>query len=415
MSIRVIVSIFASIACFFSYSGASDLPPRHLSLLGADPNWTQLDGLQNRLSASEFKELMTELYLSTAAGLDMFRFDEDGAWVRTRRNEPNHYYRIGFRGDGNSEQSEIESWRAAGWRGRAERPLEGLIIALDPGHIGGEWSALEQRHFRPEGESFVVKEAEINLIVAKRARDLLEAHGVKVLLTRERNEPVTDLRPDALMPAARTEIERTQSEANDSSVRALANLLFYRVAELRDRANDLAGQEVHLALSIHFNALPEFTGTQRLSDEPEHLHFLVNGSYLPSELTLDDVRFQMLRRLLNRYDLKEIPLAESFAEVFSQRTGLPAFSYTGPNARSVGDSGYVWARNLLANRIFPCPVIYLEPYAMNGRRSYHRLAAGDYEGTRFIQGREEVSIYREYAEMIEASLLNYFSNLLIEP
>ena len=40
---------------------------------------------------------------------------------------------------------------------------------------------------------------------------------------------------------------------------------------------------------------------------------------------------------------------------------------------------------------------------------------GDYEGTRFIQGREEVSIYREYAEMIEASLLNYFSNLLIEP
>ncbi|MCC5835940.1 MAG: N-acetylmuramoyl-L-alanine amidase [Opitutales bacterium] len=414
MFFRVLVSFLATIAGFISFSGASDLPPRHLSLLGAEPDWTQLDALQNRLSASEFKELLEELYLSRDAGLEMFRFDEEAAWVRTRRNAPNFYYRIGFREDEYSEQSEIESWRAAGWRGNVERPLEGLVIALDPGHIGGEWSALEQRHFRPEGESFVVKEAEINLIVVERAKALLEAHGVEVILTRAENRPMTDLRPDDLFPVARTEIERTQARANESSVRSLANLLFYRVAELQARAEDLKGRGVHLALSIHFNALPDFGGNQRLSDEPEHLHFLVNGSYLPSEVALDNVRFEMLERLLKRYDLREIALAESFAEEFSKRTELPAFRYTGPNARAVGKSGYVWARNLLANRIFPCPVIYLEPYAMNGRRTYYRLAAGDFEGTQSIQGREEESIYREYAEMIEASLLSYFSGLLKE-
>lgn len=387
------------------------LGARHLSLLGNDPDWNQLDSGHNQVSESEFVELLDSIYLSTAVAEDWFRFAGDSAWIRTGSRSPNHYYRLGLRVEG-KEPSMSDYWRASGWQGTREQPLSGLTIALDPGHIGGDWSQVEQRHFRPEGETFVVKEAEINLMVAELAKDLLEQSGARILLTRDHNAPVTDIRPEDLMPVAEQEMARRGPNPSEASIRSLANLLFYRVAELQARATALEDQKIHLALSIHFNALPEFSGTQRLSDEPEHLHFLVNGSYLPSELALDNVRFELVQRLVQRYDRVEIPVAESFARVFSERTELPAFSYSGPNARPVGDSGYVWARNLLANRIFPCPVIYLEPYAMNGRRTYHRLAAGDFEGTRMIEGRQEVSIFQEYAEMIRDSLVAYFYGLL---
>ena len=50
----------------------------------------------------------------------------------------------------------------------------------------------------------------------------------------------------------------------------------------------------------------------------------------------------------------------------------------------MGTSGYVYARNLLATRVFRCPVIYFEPYVMNSTEGFARIEAGDYEGTREI-------------------------------
>jgi hypothetical protein len=58
----------------------------------------------------------------------------------------------------------------------------------------------------------------------------------------------------------------------------------------------------------------------------------------------------------------------------------------------------MWARNLLANRLYDCPVIFMEPYVMNSRHDYARIQAGDYEGLREIAGKLRPSIFREYAE-----------------
>ena len=44
--------------------------------------------------------------------------------------------------------------------------LSGLTIALDPGHIGGDWSAMERRHFSLHGDQ-PVKEGDLALAVAK--------------------------------------------------------------------------------------------------------------------------------------------------------------------------------------------------------------------------------------------------------
>ena len=46
----------------------------------------------------------------------------------------------------------------------AARPIEGLVIAIDPGHIGGDYSEMEARHFKI-GEAPPVKEGDLTLIV----------------------------------------------------------------------------------------------------------------------------------------------------------------------------------------------------------------------------------------------------------
>jgi len=46
----------------------------------------------------------------------------------------------------------------------------------------------------------------------------------------------------------------------------------------------------------------------------------------------------------------------------------------------------VYARNLLATRLYRCPVVYCEPYVMNSNDVFARIQAGDYEGMRNING-----------------------------
>ncbi|MFL6598482.1 MAG: hypothetical protein ACJ8KF_11070, partial [Chthoniobacterales bacterium] len=73
----------------------------------------------------------------------------------------------------------------------------------------------------------------------------------------------------------------------------------------------------------------------------------------------------------------------------------------------VGTSGYVYARNLLATRLYRCPVVYCEPYVMNSKDVFTRIQAGDYEGTRKINGVERKSIFREYADNVTDGIVEY--------
>jgi len=62
------------------------------------------------------------------------------------------------------------------------RPLPGAHVVLDPGHGGGEPGAVS-----PSGQ----READLNLDVALRVRDLLRAEGATVVLTRDRDVRMT--------------------------------------------------------------------------------------------------------------------------------------------------------------------------------------------------------------------------------
>jgi hypothetical protein len=293
-------------------------------------------------------------------------------------------------------------------------------IALDPGHLGGRWAHLEERWFQI-GDAAPVTEGDMTLRVARLLGDRLRALGAaRVTLLRDSDEPATTRRPADLVEDARRQLADGGITAPRSSydgpadperqlsIPWVSEMLFTR-AEIRARAvsiNDKIRPDV--VVCLHFNAEAWGDPAKPVLVPKNHLHLLVNGCYSTDELAHEDVRFEMLTKLLDRSSEEEIPLANSVAMALASATGLPPYEYSGPNAIRVGESGYVWARNLLANRLYQCPVVYVEPYVMNSPGVFARIQAGDYDGTREIAGTPHESIFREYANAVAVGLADYY-------
>ena len=119
----------------------------------------------------------------------------------------------------------------------------------------------------------------------------------------------------------------------------------------------------------------------------------------------------MLQKLLRRTHEEEALVGASVADDFAASTGLPPFIYPAgsSNALPVNGHPYLWARNLLANRLYDCPVLFMEPYVMNSTCDLPRLAAGDYAGLRTIHGKARPSIFREYADTLAQALARHYA------
>jgi hypothetical protein len=279
---------------------------------------------------------------------------------------------------------------------------------------------MEERWFKM-GDTAPVEEGEMTLRVAKILAKKLRALGARVSFVRAKNEPVTPLRPNDFKGAARDVLRAGGNEnphddftgpddpLKEQTVRWQSEILFYRSSEIRQRARRV-NLRLHpdLVLCLHFNA--EAWGDERNPTfiDKNHLHLLVNGSYLEAELAFDDERFEMVRRLLSRAYDEELKIADTVAAIMAKKTGLPPYQYTTDTVTKVGTSGYVYARNLVATRLYQRPVVYFEPYVMNNSEVFARVQAGDYEGTRSINGVERPSIFREYADSVVDGLVEYY-------
>ena len=210
-------------------------------------------------------------------------------------------------------------------------------------------------------------------------------------------------------PRAGGDVLDPNDPEKEQTIRWQSEILFYRYSEIRRRAA-LVNTTLHrdLVLCLHFNAEGWGDPNRPTLTDKNHLHLLVNGAYLQDELELDDERFEMIRRLLSRAYDEELPLADTIAGTMARETGLPPYEYpTTNNATKVGTSGYVYARNLLATRLYRCPVVYCEPYVMNSNDAFARIQAGDYDGIRSVNGVDRKSIFREYADSVVDGLAEY--------
>ncbi|MEO8615709.1 MAG: N-acetylmuramoyl-L-alanine amidase [Luteolibacter sp.] len=383
------------------------LPPASLSLLADPPNWPALDAYQDTITREDFERLLSTVFTTGEAWRNLIEVNGTEARIKTGDSAPADVYRLRF-ATPDATKPTPRLWKTADELPitTREKPLASLRIAIDPGHIGGEWAKMEERWF-VVGDGQPVCEGDMTLLVAKLLKPKLEALGATVTLVRDKNEPVTLLRPDSLLTLAK----ESATPATPESPQKLAERLFYRTAEIHARAK-LVNESIKpdIVLCLHFNA--EAWGDPKAPTliDRTHLHLLVNGGYNNDEVMLADQRFALLQKLLQRTQQEEILVGSDVASSFAEISGLPPYQYPpeNTNVRPIPGQPYLWARNLLANRLYDCPVIFIEPYVMNSKVDYERIQAGDYEGLLEIGGKMRPSIFHEYADSLTQGLKNHY-------
>ena len=362
-------------------------------------DWSALEHWQQTISRADFETLVSRVYCPSGALTNYLAYGTNSVTVySTPAKTKSPLFTLQF--------ATLPSFPLF-------HPLSFKRVALDPGHIGGEWARMEERFFVRDKDR-PIQEAVLNLAVARLLKARLEAAGAEVFLTKNELEPVTEKRPEDFRVQAAREIavltrfdsfpplEREAAAAD--AIRKRAESLFYRGAEIAARAR-LLNEKIKpdITLCIHFNAV-EWDECQNLVDD-NRLVVFVHGDYLESELTDDDQKLRLISKLLERSHPIELAAASAIATALASTTKLPPVEYgSSSGAVRVGDNPYVYARNLAANRLVNGPVVYLEPYYMNNRVVYRRIELGDYQGKQEIEGRHYKSIFREYADAVADGL-----------
>ena len=371
--------------------------------LSSEPDWSQLDQYQETLTAEEFSFSLQQVYCPREEWWSSWiKLQEDRAKIR-KTGGTDQWYELRFRTDG---QKKTHAPDLVG------KPPHQWVVAIDPGHIGGDWAKMERREFSI-GQERPVREGELTLAVAKELLPRLQSLGVHPVLIRDGLQPVTPRRPGDFRDLAQPWVDgilgsdsNATSEEKSTLLQDRQELLFYRVDEIQERAR-LVNQSIQpdLVICLHFNAAPwPDPEKQQLVERDDH-HVLVNGCYMGGELAYDDQRFELIWRMVNRWSETEQRLAESLSLSFSEQTGLPPFSYKGPNALKIGEVPGVWARNLLANRRYRCPVVFLEPYVANSQTTYPRIQKWLAQGA----GQDDC-IITEYTDAVMLGLGNFIKN-----
>jgi len=412
-------------------AGAGELSP-----LAPTPNWFAMDAYQRTITRGEFTRLINEVYSVDGAFWTYCDIDDNRVVVCSDAAKRHPLFTLHFAASESACAPLPYRYQTQATSKDPARPLKGIKIALDPGHIGGDWAVLEARYFKL-GDDPPVEEAKLNLITCERLAERLEADGAQIIWAKHSYEPVTDLRPNDLHREAIAALalpehapshagykpsflfgllkpfsrSTTSQSAIEERVDNEAALLFYRVAEIRARGDVVNPQHPDLTICVHYNA-------DDWGDDPEHhpiltansrLVIFTNGAYERSELVYDDYKYDLLRKLLDRTAVQEERGCALVGQSMLDTLKYPPEDYPGTYfAHHVTDVPSVYARDLLANRIYHGPVIYCEGPYMNARDAYYRIIAGDYLGTRTIQGQSVTSIYRDYAAAVEKGVLEYF-------
>ncbi len=378
-----------------------------LSPLAEKPDWSTINGFAGSITATNFEQLLQRVYVPDGSWRQWISITPSRAVITPSLESPPIILPLAH-----SESAVKAPPRY--WKDRKERvplpgkPLNALRIAIDPGHLGGSFAQMESRWFRI-GHGRPVEEGEMTLVVAKLLKTRLESMGADVWLTRSKNGATTTLRPAKLKTEALESLREGGIQPTRKRIESEAERLFYRVGEIRNRARIVNRQiRPDVVVCLHFNAEEWGDPLHPVLTDKNHLHLLLSGAISGKELQHEDERYTMLLKLLGGTHAEELGVSDAVARSLASATGLPAFTYHGANALAASPNPYLWIRNLMANRLFECPVVYCEPYVMNSRPVFNRVQLGDYPGLRNVGGVRLPSIYREYADAVARGLADYY-------
>jgi hypothetical protein len=238
----------------------------NLGTLGSHPRWSVLEHYQETITRDDFTNLLQNVYCTHGMPSDLVSLGTDSARILTNR-EAQTFFTLRFASDRQAAKRVPRLWRPAGTMAAANsrKPLLGLKVALDPGHLGGRWAKMEERWFKID-DANPVQEGDLTLRVARVLASKLRALGATVSFVRNKLELVTSKRPDDFRDLAKKVLIRNgvpqpvdtvseQGPEKEQTVRWQSEILFYRYSEIRRRAV-LVNTKLHpdVVVCLHFNA-----------------------------------------------------------------------------------------------------------------------------------------------------------------
>lgn len=371
-------------------------------------SWSDYFGLSNgRITRTEFfARAVWHLPSSVSPSLI---FQDHSDHVRIGSSPPTPEYRVLFRPESATRPLDnVKFWRSSSeFFPTGALPLSGLRVAIDPGHIGGSWASAEGRLFVPPCGT-PVAEGDMTLHVAKILEHLLVSSGAQVFLTRRNSEPLNGSFPAKFRQRAVENLKKASRPVGELNIQRESMRILLQQAEIESRSL-LVNEKIRpdLAVCLHFNAEPWGTKSSPKFSKNNHFHVLIGGNYRVSELESLEQRLNLTRRILEGTHLEEESLAKTLAREVARITRLPPFNYgkSSEIASPVQGTPYVWKRNLMATRLFHCPVVFLEPFVMNNEEfvAAVRLAKSDW-----MTARPSSDVYEKYAYGVYSGILRHY-------
>jgi N-acetylmuramoyl-L-alanine amidase len=258
------------------------------------------------------------------------------------------------------------------------KPLSGLRIALDPGHLGGsmDMAKTERKMIRmrgtdhPTGEDIAFNEGNLTLATAWILADSLRALGAEVMMTR--TEPGqtpwgipyaewkrTHFKAAVDSMAIRKDWtpEQKQKMLNETNETKIIYGL-YNIFDLEERARKINAFHPDLTLIIHYNVHESNEPDKEWYLKPQPKNFsmaFVPGSYMKGELARPEWRYEFLCKLFTP-DLEEsVQLSAAVTRQFEKHLEVPlmewdtAILYLENASIRTSEKG-VFCRNLGLNR-----------------------------------------------------------------
>lgn len=285
------------------------------------------------------------------------------------------------------------------------KPLSGMRIAIDPGHIAGDLSIakIEGRFVDmklPDGRHYRLSEGELNLATALVLRDSLRKQGAEVLLTRSKGnispigltwEQWCDQR---LADAMRAKGKSAQEIAHAKKKAFPAHLYrdYFLSEDLEARAAMINYFKPDLTIVIHYNA-DELNHGWKQPSKRNFAMLFVPGSYMKREMLTVRDRFDFLRTLVSDHTQESASLSRYVMDEMKTRLQIePVTPQDEPRYltnTSIKLTPGVYARNLRLCRLLNNPLCYGEPLLQDNEEELEALSETDLKagvyGKRVIQ------------------------------
>lgn len=264
------------------------------------------------------------------------------------------------------------------------KPLHGLRVAIDPGHIAGDMAMgrLEKKYLDMKPDSagrlqqrVQIVEGQLTLYTALLLKQSLEQAGAQVMLTRSKpNETAfgktfhewmqQDMREavDSLFRAGKINAVEKKQLSGKISPRDVFRKLFFEL-ELQERAKKINAFKPDLTVIIHFNVDEMNTDWKRPTEKNFNMAF-VPGSFMKNELGTPLARLEFLRLIVTDDIERSIQLSGMSVQAFEQYLKVPPAEpkdakYLTAACLPTSAQG-VFARNLTLTRLVHGPLVYGE-------------------------------------------------------